>query len=149
MKLTVVLSEKKKTLSYAEGVNEYEKRLRSYCKLNFIDPPFRMRQFVSAKKTLCLWIHPEGKSLRSPDLADLIAHGNVSGVADCFLFVDVSRETFFETNPSCSLALDSKEVEHRDIRLSSLSLSPSLYRLLLTEQIYRAYRIIHRHPYHK
>ena len=42
-----------------------------------------------------------------------------------------------------------KQIAHETLQLSNLTLPHGLVRIILAEQIYRAWSILHNHPYHR
>ena len=85
--------------------------------------------------TLCI----DGKQLDSEELADKISLLGVQGTSHiCFII-------------GGSLGLADAVVKRADYKLSfsKMTFPHQLMRVILLEQIYRAYRIINKEPYHK
>ena len=90
--------------------------------------------FVPHIKGFCVILHERGRLLESKEFAALLG-----GKSELSFFIGGAfgfREDFTQ---NFTLALS----------LSPLTLAHSLARLVLLEQIYRAFSILHQHPYHK
>lgn len=123
---------KKLDSPYAEAVREYEKRLGRYCKIKLFStksaPPWS-----PAAEILTITSGLAGAPmLSSEEFAARLAQYGLNG----------------QTRLHFTLA-DSPTVSENCLSLSHAKLSLPLLTVLLYEQIYRAFRIIHRHSYHK
>lgn len=150
IKLITVGKIKEKYLK--EAILEYTKRISKYTKLEIIELPdydYDNKQIVleKEKENIIKHINPrdyvitmqiEGKNISSEDFADKI-------------------DKVFVTNPNIVFIIGGSYGLHDDIKkISNFSLSFSkmtfphqLFRVLLLEQIYRAYKIINNESYHK
>ncbi len=159
MNITLVTVGKIKEKFYRDAVDEFVKRLSRYCKIRIVEvadentpnnAPEAIEEQIKSKegerilKNITDSMHVialaiEGKELSSVQFADKLNRFGIEGTSDiCFVI-------------GGSLGL-SKEVYKRADEL--LSFSPmtfphQLMRVILLEQIYRCYRIIHNEPYHK
>jgi 23S rRNA (pseudouridine1915-N3)-methyltransferase len=144
---------------YAEAVAEYSKRLKRHCALEIIelpesrlpdDPsPAEIRQALAAEAALIEGKLPkggaviamciEGKELSSPALAEKMEQFALSGA---------SQLTFLIGG---SVGLDAALKQKADLRLSMspMTFPHHLARIMLLEQIYRAYQILSGSKYHK
>lgn len=138
---------------------EYQKRLSRYCSFEIkelnetllsdypsdaeIEAALKKEaqlieaQIPSGAYSIALCI--EGKQLSSPELAQKIEQVAVSGKGKlCFII-------------GSSFGLDKSLKEKCDLRLSfsKMTFPHQLFRVLLSEQIYRAFSIINRSKYHK
>ena len=150
IKLITVGKIKEKYLK--DAILEYTKRISKYTKLEIIelqDYDYDNKQIVleKEKENIIKHINPrdyvitmqiEGKNIASEDFADKI-------------------DKVFVTNPNIVFIIGGSYGLHDDIKkISNFSLSFSkmtfphqLFRVLLLEQIYRAYKIINNESYHK
>lgn len=159
MNITLVTVGKIKEKFYRDAVDEFVKRLSRYCKIRIIEvadentpnnAPEAIEEQIKNKegerilKNITDNMHVialaiEGKELSSVKFAQKMERFGIEGTSDlCFVI-------------GGSLGL-SKEVYNRADEL--LSFSPmtfphQLMRVILLEQIYRAYRIMNHEPYHK
>ena len=139
MKITIVCVGKVKEKFFREAVSEYEKRLSRYCRFDIVE--------VADEKT------PEGagslleeqireingKRLSSEELARWMEKLTVGGTSHIMFVI------------GGSLGLHESVSRRADLRLSfsDMTFPHQLMRVILTEQVYRAFRIIHGEPYHK
>ncbi|MDO4556388.1 MAG: 23S rRNA (pseudouridine(1915)-N(3))-methyltransferase RlmH [Lachnospiraceae bacterium] len=144
---------------YVEARKEYEKRLSRYCKLKFIS----YKNVKQAKKGLLklqencsdtgqnqfflVLSGAKESTLSSPDFAHCIENAGIHGISTLIFLVGFSENENWE-DFSTSFFSDI-DFELTTLYFSSFSLSPALTGLVLEEQIYRAYRIINKEPYHK
>jgi 23S rRNA (pseudouridine1915-N3)-methyltransferase len=158
-KVTVLCVGKLKEKFYAEAVAEYSKRLKRHCALEIIelpesrlpdDPsPAEIRQALAAEAALIEGKLPkggaviamciEGKELSSPALAEKMEQFALGGA---------SQLTFLIGG---SVGLDAALKQKADLRLSMspMTFPHHLARIMLLEQIYRAYQILSGSKYHK
>ncbi|MDK2801021.1 MAG: rRNA (pseudouridine1915-N3)-methyltransferase [Clostridiales bacterium] len=141
------------------GIKEYSKRLSRYCKLDIIevndekipDNASEKQENMVRKKegeqilnhikdgayviALCI----EGKQLDSVSLARTIEHLAVTGKSTiCFII-----------GGSVGLSEEVKQKTDLKLSFSKLTFPHQLMRLILLEQVYRAFKIIHNEVYHK
>lgn len=158
MKITVIALASLKEKYLREAADEYTKRLGAYCKLKIIElQPVRLPEKPSdaeinaalcreaeliAKKipsgdlvvTLCI----EGKQLSSEEFADTLRKE-----------MNIGRGITFIIGSSCGLSEGIKQ--HADLRLSfsKMTFPHQLFRIMLLEQLYRAFKICSGEAYHK
>ena len=144
----------------AAGVAEYQKRLGAFCEFRIIELP---EETISEKNAspaviekalekeakailanvrkgaaivaLCV----EGKLVSSGDLADCIAQRALSGAGDMAFVIGSSH----------GLSPQVKQAAAYKISLGRITLPHQLARLVLTEQLYRAFAINNHIKYHK
>ena len=159
MKITVVCVGKLKEKFFADGVEEYKKRLGRYAKIEIAEvadekAPENLsiaeEEQVKAKEgekilkkipddafvvALCI----DGKMLSSEELADFFEKKTVSGVSSIAFVI------------GGSLGLSKAVIDRADYKLSfsKMTFPHQLMRVVLLEQIYRGYRILNGEPYHK
>lgn len=159
MNITLITVGKVKEKFYRDAIDEFVKRLSRYCKLKIIEvadentpnnAPEAIEEQIKNKEgerilknitdsMYVIALAIEGKECSSVQLAEKLERMGIEGTSDiCFVI-------------GGSLGL-SKEVYKRADEL--LSFSPmtfphQLMRVILLEQVYRCFRIIHNEPYHK
>ena len=158
-KVTILCVGKLKEKFYADAVAEYTKRLSRHCALEIVelpesrlpdDPsPAQVRQALASEAALIESRLPrggaviamciEGKELSSPALAEKLEQLAVGGT---------SQLTFLIGG---SVGLDENLKKKADLRLSMspMTFPHHLARIMLLEQIYRAYQILAGSRYHK
>ena len=159
MKITLVTVGKIKEKYLQQAISEYEKRLSRYCKLEILqvadektpegasaaleeqikekDGERILAQIKEGAYVAALAI--EGEMLDSVELSEKIDKLGVSGVSQIVFVI------------GGSLGLSQKVLKRADYKLSfsKMTFPHQLMRVILLEQIYRSYRIIHGCPYHK
>lgn len=146
--------------SYLEaGISEYLKRLRPYARVEIIEvrdekAPEEIsdaeKQIILDKEAARLEAHIKpgthlialdiaGRSFSSPELASYIHKQGLSGM---------SHLTFL-IGGSLGLAPRLLEQAHLRLSFSPLTFPHQLFRLMLLEQLYRAFKIMRGEPYHK
>ncbi len=159
MKITIVSVGKIKEKFYTDAVSEYQKRLSSYCRLDIIQVADEKTKenaseaendIVKRKEAerilkqikeddYVITLEIQGKELDSPALAEKIEQLEVHGAGQVVFVI------------GGSLGLHSSVSARADFKLSfsKMTFPHQLMRVILLEQIYRAYRIIRNEPYHK
>jgi 23S rRNA (pseudouridine1915-N3)-methyltransferase len=127
---------------YTDAAGEYIKRLAGYCKLEVVEIPEHRATAIegnipdgSMAVALCI----EGREIDSPGLAKLLSDCAVQGTSRlCFII-------------GGSNGLDEEIKNRADIRLSlsRMTFPHNLARVMLLEQLYRAFTIIEGGKYHK
>ncbi len=143
-----------------EGIQEYRKRLSPFARVGIIEvrdeggpslkvPPSRVREVLRlegesirgriAPGSHVIALDRKGKTFSSREFSRYLAEQAGRGR---------SRLTFLIGG---SLGLDPSLLREADLTLSfsSLTFPHQLFRLLLLEQLYRAFSIMQGHPYHK
>jgi 23S rRNA (pseudouridine1915-N3)-methyltransferase len=159
MQIQIVTVGKVKEKYLAMGIDEYQKRLGPYAKLEIREVKdekapenaslAEQEQIVNKEAvrleplikqgTYLIVLDINGRQLSSPDFAVHLDHLATSGN---------SHITFLIGG---SLGLASRLRDKADLRLSfsSMTFPHQLFRLMLLEQIYRAFKILRGEPYHK
>lgn len=159
MKITIITVGKVKESYFRGAIEEYSKRLSKYCKLDIVEvadekTPDKASETeegqIKAKEAERIMKHIrddayvialaiEGKQLDSVELADKIETLGIQGKSHIQLVI------------GGSLGLHSTVQSRADYKLSfsKMTFPHQLMRVILLEQIYRAYRIINHEPYHK
>jgi 23S rRNA (pseudouridine1915-N3)-methyltransferase len=142
-----------------DGIAEYTKRLSRYCRLAFLevaDEPTkegagakqeeRVRKLegdrllsVIPSDAYVITLEIRGKALDSVGLADRLETLAGSG----------KSHIVFVIGGSLGLSREVRERADLHLSFSAMTFPHQLMRLILTEQIYRAFRIRRNEPYHK
>ena len=159
MNIKLITVGKIKEKYYKDAILEYSKRLSSYCKLEIIEvndektkegASKNENEAVLKKESKGILKHIKdydyvialainGKRMDSVDFAKKIDNLGISSVSNiCFII-------------GGSLGLHKDILDKADMLLSfsDMTFPHQLMRVILLEQIYRAYRIINNEPYHK
>lgn len=159
MNIEIICVGKLKEKYLKQGIEEYLKRLTAYATVQIIevaDEPTKedmsetemnqmldkeadkiMAKLASDRQVIVLAI--EGKLVTSEDLATQLNQYATYGQ---------SKVTFI-IGGSLGLAERLKQRANWRVSFGRITLPHQLMRLVLVEQIYRAFRIIHNHAYHK
>ena len=122
-----------------DAVKEYEKRLQAYCKLTTVElkEDSKLPSAVEGKGykiALCV----EGKQLSSPELAELIESGTVTGQGNLTLVIGGADGLPEGVKAMCDYRLS----------FSKMAFPHQLMRVILLEQLYRALNILNGGHYH-
>lgn len=159
MHITVITVGKIKEKYLAEGIAEYSKRLTRYCKLDQVEVPDEKAPETLSDKEMEQIKEREGERILSKvrDTAYVIAlaidgkQQSSEELAETMgkLSVEGNSEVVFIIGGS--LGLSSAVLKRADIKLSfsKMTFPHQLMKLILLEQVYRAYRILKNEPYHK
>ena len=137
---------------FREAIQEYQKRLSKYTKLEIIELPdytngnaqenqkkeALLIQKQIGPKDYVITLEIEGRVFSSEQLAEKIDD----------LFQNYSTITFV-IGGSYGLDASIKEKSDLSLSFSKMTFPHQLFRIPLLEQIYRSYKIIHHESYHK
>ena len=159
MRINIVCVGKIKEKYLKLGIDEFKKRLSKYCKLEIIeledekapenlsDKEMLIIKEKEGKKILSkikdnsyvIALAIDGKNLSSEELAQTINKLGVRGVSNITFVI------------GGSLGLSDEVLSRADYKLSfsKMTFPHQLMRLILLEQVYRAYRRNNGEPYHK
>jgi len=157
--IKVICVGKLKERFFTDAETEYVKRLSGYCKLKIVevpehrmpDPPSNAQivvalekesaliraQIPSDTKTVALCI--EGRAIDSPGLSKLLVDNAVQG----------SSRLCFIIGGSFGLHDDMKKEADINLSMSAMTFPHNLARIMLLEQLYRAFKIAEGGKYHK
>jgi len=159
MQIRIIAVGKIKEKYLQDGIAEYEKRLRPYVKVQVVEVPEEKRPVASSPSIEQVAVQKEGDRILSA-----IPEGAFAIVLDVKGTLQSSEELargFGEwelagKNPVVfviggDLGLSPPIVARADLRLSlsRMTFTHPMARLLLFEQVYRAFRILRGEPYHK
>lgn len=159
MRITVIAVGKIKEKFYRDAVAEYEKRLGRYCKLDIIQVEdertpdkagMSLTELVKQKEAdriqrylkedACVVVLDiRGKAYNSEEFAEQIDSLATKGVSHIQFVIGGSLGLHEEVCKKADLT----------VSFSKMTFPHQLMRVVLLEQIYRAYRIIGGEPYHK
>ena len=159
MKITIICVGKIKEKFYRDAIDEYAKRLSRYCKLSIIEVVDEktpdgcseaIEEQIKAKEgerilnalkgdEYVVSLAIEGKKLDSVALANKMNNLGIQGNSHIAFII------------GGSLGLDKRVTSKSDMLLSfsDMTFPHQLMRVILLEQVYRGFRIIHGEPYHK
>ena len=159
MKITILAVGKVKEKYFTGAIQEYSKRLSRYCKLEIIEvadektpdkasekeeEQIRQKEAERLQKYIKEEAHVialaiEGKQTTSEGFADKINNLGLQG----------KSHIVFVIGGSIGLAPEILNRADEKLSFSQMTFPHQLMRVVLLEQVYRAYRIINREPYHK
>lgn len=146
LKITVIAVGKLKEHFWRDACAEYSKRLGGYCNLAVREIPDSNReqegvQVLEAlpESATIIVLDIQGKETSSEALASRIERYTVEGVSHLVFVIGGSD------------GLTNAVKERASLRMSfgPITLPHNLARVVLLEQVYRAFKIIKREPYHK
>lgn len=159
MRITVVCVGKIKEKFYKDAVAEYEKRLSKYCRLEIVEvadektpegtntlqkekilekEAGRILEKIRDDALVCT-LEISGKKLSSEGFAEWMQRLAVGG----------SSHITFVIGGSLGLHMSVRARSNFALSFSDMTFPHQLMRVILCEQIYRAFRIINGDPYHK
>ena len=150
MKIKVVCVGAIKESFFKDAVNEYIKRLQKYCKLEIVELKQSKYDTEFAKQDeyedinshlegYVITLAIEGQELSSKDLATKINDIAVKGYSTITFVIGGSFGVDDRIKNKSQMLLS----------FSKLTFPHQLFRIILLEQIYRAYNIQNNTPYHK
>ncbi len=159
MKITVITVGKLKERFFREAAAEYEKRLGRYCRLEIRETADEKtpdgateteRELILKKEgarvakllpddAYVVTLEIEGRRFTSEAFAGEIERLGVSGIGHIVFVIGGSLGLHNSIKKRADLA----------VSFSDMTFPHQLMRVVLLEQIYRAFRIINREPYHK
>ena len=159
MNITIVSVGKLKEKYLKQGIDEYAKRLGSYCKFQVVEVPDEKAPENLSDKEMEQVLEKEGERILSKikdgDVVvamaiegDLVSSEQLAKEMDTFALHGKSSMVFV-IGGSLGLSPAAKKRADRKISFGRITLPHQLMRLVLTEQIYRAFRNNSGHAYHK
>ena len=159
MKITILCVGKIKEKYFKEAVLEYSKRLGRYCKLDIIEVADEKTPEKASVNEENLIREKEGERLKKYIKDDayvivLAINARQASSEDFAKRIDmlgIQGKSHIIFIIGGSIGIDEKIVKNADecISFSNMTFPHQLMRVVLLEQIYRAYRIINGEPYHK
>lgn len=159
MNIKIICVGKLKEKFLKEGIGEFQKRIKTYANLEIVEvkdeacpensSELEMEKIKEvegerilskiSKGAYVIALDIGGKSLTSEDFAKKIEDLSVEGISS----ID------FIIGGSLGLSESVKNKSDYKLSFSKFTFPHGLMRLILVEQVYRAFRIINNHPYHK
>lgn len=159
MKITILAVGKIKEKYFENAVQEYKKRLGRYCRLEIIEVAdektpdnasaaeeriIRAKEGVRLEKYIksdayVIALAINGKQVSSEGFADKINKLGIKGTSHIIFIIggSIGLNDSILNMAACKLSFSEMTFPHQ------------LMRVILLEQVYRAYRIINGEPYHK
>lgn len=158
MRIRIICVGKLKERFYTDAVAEFKKRLSRFCELEIVeladervpDQPSeadieRVKE-TEAKRIeeklggdCVIALDPRGKMLSSEELASTLSSVMLSGKSRISFVIGGSHGLTDSIRRRADLVLS----------FSKLTFSHQIFRIMLLEQVYRAFKIINGEPYHK
>ncbi|MBQ8425874.1 MAG: 23S rRNA (pseudouridine(1915)-N(3))-methyltransferase RlmH [Clostridia bacterium] len=152
MKVNIVCIGKIKEKFFIDAILEYKKRLSRFCTFNIVEIDEVSKEMNTLKKNeiegkrllekssgIIVSMDSRGKMLSSNEIADYIKDKQVMGCSEITFIIGGSNGLSKEVLDKSSLILS----------FGKITFPHQLFRVVLTEQIYRAFTIISGLPYHK
>lgn len=159
MNITVIAIGKLKEKYWTDAVKEYSKRLGGYCNLNIIElkeSPLRANPSAADEEAVksaegndilsrikpsdfVITLEIKGKGLSSEQLADKIEDLAINGRSSIVFII----------GGSLGLSADVSKRSDFKLSFSAMTFPHQMMRVILLEQIYRAFKIIRHEAYHK
>ncbi|MDD2972429.1 MAG: 23S rRNA (pseudouridine(1915)-N(3))-methyltransferase RlmH [Lachnospiraceae bacterium] len=159
MAISIITVGKIKEKFYRDAISEYTKRLSKYCKLNIIEvtdektvenasglveekikekEADRILKYIR-EDTYVLALAIEGKKFDSVEFSRKIENLGIQGKSNLAFVI------------GGSLGIHASVLQRANelISFSNMTFPHQLMRVIMLEQIYRAYRIMNHEPYHK
>ena len=152
MKINIVAVGKIKEKYLIDGIKEYAKRLSAYAVVNEVEVPEETSllnietksqregvRLLEKAKGFKIGLDMKGIGLESKELAKLIHANMVDGISEMSFIIGGSNGLSDDVRKKCDILLS----------FGKMTFPHQLFRLMLYEQIYRAFTIINNTPYHK
>lgn len=159
MKITLLTVGKIKEKYFTGAIDEYAKRLSRYCKLEIIEVVDEKTPDNASEAQENQIKKKEAERLMKyiPDTAYIIALAIDGAMLDSVelskkieqLGVNGTSHIIFVIGGSLGLDIDILSRADYKLSFSKMTFPHQLMRVILLEQIYRAYRITNNEPYHK
>lgn len=159
MNIDIIVVGSIKEKYYTDAIKEYQKRLRPYANVEIIEvDEYKIPNNASDQeikigmdkemesilskvkdKAYLISLAIEGKQISSEDFADKFMDLQVNGYPDVAFII----------GGSYGMSEEIKRKSDMKLSFSKMTYPHQLMRVILLEQIYRAFRIIRNEPYHK
>jgi 23S rRNA (pseudouridine1915-N3)-methyltransferase len=142
VKLRVAWIGKTKEPAYRALTNEYLKRISRYTPIDPQEFPNEAALLRWLEKTVpkpfLVLLDSHGKQLSSEELAEFIKDHQDRGTS----------QMMFAIGPADGFTADALRMGNLKLSLGEMTLAHELARVVMLEQMYRAYTILKGHPYH-
>lgn len=159
MNVTLIVVGKNKEKFFKEAVDEYSKRLSKFCKLNIIEVDDEETPANSSDSFDTLIKDKEGERIlkKIPSSAFVFTLEIDGKKYDSVAFsrkieklcVSGNSHICFIIGGSLGLSDSVRKISNERISFSDMTFPHQLMRVILLEQVYRAFKIINNEPYHK
>ncbi len=159
MNINLICVGKVKENYFRDAIKEYEKRLSRYCKLQIIEVSDEKTPDQASDAENLMIKDKEGKRILSKikDSDYVIALAIEGKKYDSVSFSNCIEKLGLTGNSNLSfviggsLGLSDEVLRRSDMKISfsDMTFPHQLMRVILLEQVYRAYRIMNHEPYHK
>lgn len=152
MKINLIAIGKIKENYIVDGIKEYAKRISRFAEFNLIELPdapqgktpdeqadIEGKRLLEKAKGTIIILDGKGKNLSSEGLATYLDKKCTEGVGEFSFLIGGSHGHSLATKQKADLLLS----------FGAMTFPHQLFRLMLTEQIYRSLSIINKLPYHK
>lgn len=152
MKINIICVGKIKEKFFTEAIEEYKKRLSKFCTLKIVEVDEASKIENLTKKSeaegklllaactgVIVALDGKGKLVSSTDIASYIEKKKVNGLSEISFVIGGSNGLSNEVNNSADYVMS----------FGNITFPHQLFRVVLIEQIYRAFTIIEGLPYHK
>lgn len=159
MRITIICIGKIKEKFYREALAEYVKRLSKYCKLDIIELADEKTPDGASENVCDQILSKEAGRINDklPDNAYIIATAIEGHRFNSVEFAKHINNTMLSGHSHVVFIIGGSLGIHESIKkkadilisFSDMTFPHQLMRVILTEQIYRAFRILNNEPYHK
>ena len=160
MDIKIIAVGKIKEKFYKDAIDEYLKRMQAYNKVEIIEVADEMAAENLSEKELEQVKEKEGERIlgklsKEDYVVSLEILGKQIDSIEFAKFIEnemaegFGRNLVFIIGGSNGLAKEVSQRSNKKLSFGKMTYPHQLMRVILTEQIYRAYRIINGHPYHK
>lgn len=157
MNITILCVGKIKEKFFTEAINEYKKRLSRFCKFEIIEIPDEKIPDKASEKEVNTIKQKEGQAVLSKLKSGYVISMCIEGteISSEQLAEKISETSMISSNIvfiiGGSLGLSDEVKARSDLKLSfgRITLPHQLMRVVLCEQIYRAFKINNNESYHK
>ncbi|KMY46228.1 50S rRNA methyltransferase [Bacillus sp. FJAT-27916] len=159
MNISIVTVGKLKEKYLKQGIEEYTKRLSAYAKIDIIEIPDEKAPETLSEQEMLQVKGKEGERIlaKVPDDAHVIAlaiEGKMKSSEELADTLDKlatygKSKIVFVIGGSLGLSKDVMKRANDTLSFSKMTFPHQLMRLILVEQVYRAFRINRGEPYHK
>ena len=155
MKITLIAVGRKMPGWVEEGFSEYARRMPRECSLSLVEVEAEKRGRSSSPAR---WMESEGKRIISAlPKGDMVVALDVKGVSWSTEKLSSSLGKWMQSGVGVSLLVGGPDGLSQDClqraqqqwSLSKLTLPHPLVRVVVAEQLYRAWTILNNHPYHR
>ena len=152
MKINIVAVGKIKEKFFTDAIQEYQKRLSKFCDLKIIEvqeasnfknleekSKLEGELLLNKSKGYLIALDGGSKQLSSEEIAQVMSEKMINGTSEISFIIGGSN------------GLSQEVLDKSNLRLSfgKITFPHQLFRVVLSEQIYRAFTIINGMPYHK